>query len=71
MNPVQRKIVNPNTRVNPMLDKQIEALEKSNGDLNGVFDEDELRDIQTLGCSEYLALLKRVKQSMNDSGSEE
>ena len=70
MNPVQRKIVNPNVRSIPLLDRQIKALEED-GNLNEVFETPEIELIGKVGTVEYLRTLRELRDSLADGGSEE
>ena len=70
MNPVQGKVVNPNVRSIPLLDRQIKALEED-GNLNEVFETPEIELIGKVGTVEYLRTLRELRDSLADGGSEE
>ena len=62
---IEEKLVGSNARIAQRLDQQIETLER-NGDLKSVFSQTDLIALDKMGYANYLAHLKRIRQSLHE-----
>ena len=68
MTRIEKQFINPQARVNPLIENQIRVL-REGGNLQEVFDEDELDTLDRMGKEKYLAHLEKLIS--DDAPSEE